>query len=187
MFGTDDMKQLVECAKRALEAEDRYLTGCFKTRNWRSRPDGICDNMNERYYQFVIWRELMATFRWRPRTERRWHDLAFYDDRTDELVAFAEIKGWWSSNGEAELPGIRRDLKEKLGLWGVPGVMLLLTSHLVEDAEENLYWLAEQLGVEREDLLTASFRTSPWPGDDRDTEFAVIGLLAKPQALLASA
>ena len=187
MFGNEDVRLVVECAKRALEAEDRHLTECFERRGWRSRPAGICDNMNARYYQFAIWRELMATFPWRARTERRGHDLAFYDDRTEELVAFAEIRGWWSVTGEEELPGIRRDLREKLGLWGVPGAMLVLTSQRVADAEGNLCWLADRLGVEREELVTASFRTSPWPGDEGETEFAVIGLLAKPQVLLATA
>ena len=187
MFGNEDVKRLVECASRALEAEDRYLASCFKARHWRSRPDGICDNMNERYYQFVIWRELMSSFPWRPRTERQGYDLAFYDDETDKLVAFAEIKGWWSASGKEELPGINRDMTDKLGILGIPGVMLILTSQRTEEAEENFCWLADELGVARNDMATASFRTSPWPGDDRDTEFAVIGFLATPKALPASA
>lgn len=190
MFGNEDLKRLVECASRALEAEDRYLVSCFEARhwrNWRSRPDGIRDNINERYYQFVIWRELMFSFPWRPRTERQGYDLAFYDDETDKPVAFAEIKGWWSVAGEDELPGIKRDMTDKLGVLEIPGVMLILTSHRVEDAEENHRWLARELGVSRNDMVTASFRTSPWPGDESDTELAVIGFLATPKALPTSA
>ena len=188
MFGNEDVKRLVECATRALEAEeDRYLVGCFKARQWRSRPDGICDNMNERYYQFVIWRELMSSFRCRPRTECQGYDLGFYDPETDRPEAFCEIKGWWSASGKQELRGINRDITDKVGVLGIPGVMLILTSHRAADAEENFCWLADELGMSRDDMVTASFRTSPWPGDDCATEFSVIGFLANAKALAASA
>lgn len=190
MFGNEDVKRLVECARQALEAEDRYLVNCFKARHWRpwrGRPDGIRDSTNERYYQFVIWRELMSSFPWRPRTEIQGYDLAFYDDQTGKPVAYAEIKGWWSFFGKRELPGINRDLTEKLRVLGIPGVMLILTSHPTEVAEENFCWLADELGVSRGDMVIRSFPTSPWPGEEGDTEFAVIGFLANPRALPASA
>jgi len=188
MFGNEDVKRLVECARRALEAEDRYLVSCFRARHWRpwrGRPDGIRDNTNEHYYQFVIWRELMSSFPWRSRTEPQRYDLAFYHDETAKPVAYAEIKGWWSPSGEEELPGISRDL-DKLGGSGIPGVMLILTSHRTEVAEKNFCWLADKLGVSRNDMVTASFPTSPWPGEEGDTEFAVIRFLANPKALPAS-
>ena len=186
MFGNEDLKRLVECAGRALECEHRYLVHCASERHWRGRPIGICDNTNERYYQFVVWRALMASFPWRPRTERRGYDLAFYNDETNELVAFAEIKGWWGVSGEQELPGIRRDL-EKLGILRIPGVMLILTCHPKNQAEDNFRWLAEKLGVSRDDIVTHSFDTPSWPDDDHPTEFAVIGFLVAQKTLPASA
>jgi hypothetical protein len=187
MFGKEDVSQLVECAKRALEAEDRYLTDCFKRRNWRSRPEGIRANINERYYQFIIWRELMCSFRWRPVTERGGYDLTFFDDESDGLVARAEIKGVWSKYGEAELPGIKEDMRDKLGVLAVPGVMLILTGQAVEDAKKNLCWLACELGVDRNEMIVSSFPTTPWPGDNRETEFAVIGFLVASEASPPSA
>jgi hypothetical protein len=177
MFGKEDVEQLVEFARCALEAEDRYLVGCFKARSWRRGPYGIRTNTNERYYQFIIWRKLMCSSRWRPKTEREGYDLTFYDDETDKPVARAEIKGWWSRSGTEELAHIKHDMRDKLGILKIPGVMLILTGQAVEDAEKNLCWLANGLGVDRSEMVTASFRTSPWPGDDRDTEFAVIGIL----------
>jgi hypothetical protein len=181
MFGNEDVKRLVECASRALENENRYLEGCFKACHWSSCENGpgICDNLNERYYQFVIWRELMLKFPWRSRTERQGYDIAFYDPK-GELAACAEIKGWWSDSGETELPGIKRDLKGKLEIAPVPGVMVILTCHLAEDAEENLCWLADELKMSRSELVTASFPVSAGSGDDGDWEFATIGLLVTP-------
>jgi hypothetical protein len=113
MFANEDVKRLVECASRALENENRYLESCFKERHWRTTENGpgICDNLNERYYQFVIWRELMKSFPWRPKTERKDYDIAFYDDAKSKLVACAEIKGWWSWSGRqaGDCAGSRSD------------------------------------------------------------------------------
>jgi hypothetical protein len=49
IFGNDDLKELVECAGRALEHEDRYLTGCAEVQGWKNIPGGIYANINERY------------------------------------------------------------------------------------------------------------------------------------------
>lgn len=178
MFGNGDLKLLVECAKRGLEAEDRYLLDCFATNHWKSGADGIgiFDNMNERYYQFVIWRTLMASFPWRVKTERKGYDLAFYDDASGKLEAVAEIKGWWSDEGEQELPGIKLDL-EKPGLLRIPGVMLILTSHPSEIAEENYKSLGKALRISRSDFATDYFH----PSGDAEWQFAIIGFLALPR------
>lgn len=184
------MRQLVDCAKQALEEENLYIESCFKKRGWKicENGPGICDNLNERYYQFVIWRGLMSSlFRWRSRTERKDYDLAFYDDETGKLEAVAEIKGWWSDSGERELPGIKRDLKGKLEIASVPGVMLILTSQLAEDAEDNFHWLAHELGINRTDMEISSFPVSAALSDEGRWEFAVIGFLARSQALPATA
>lgn len=179
MFGPEDAVCLVECAAQALEKEDRYLVECAATRQWlcRDRPAGICDNINERYYQFLIWRALMGSFRWRPRTEDQRYDLAFYDDEANRLVAVAEIKGWWSSSGGVELAGIRKDMESKLGIMKIPAMMLILTSQRKKDRDSNLKWLAAELGVRVTSMVIRSFDTNPWPGDRHATEFAVIGFL----------
>lgn len=183
MFGNGEVNQLVECAYRALKDENRYIENCFKARQWKSGESGpgICDNLNERYYQFVIWRKLMQSFPWRPRTEKQDYDLAFYDEK-DEFIGCAEIKGWWSESGETELQGIKRDLKGKLGIAPRPSVMVILTCHETEDAEENLCWLADELEISRSDMVTRSFPVSAGPGDEGNWEFAVIGFLVTPSA-----
>jgi hypothetical protein len=69
MFGKDELKLLVQCASRALEAEDRHLRYCFEARGWKGNEHGICENQIEKYYQFLIWSELMSSFPWQTRTE----------------------------------------------------------------------------------------------------------------------
>lgn len=181
MFGKGDVKQVVDCAVRALESEERHLVSCFEARHWDSGDNGpgICCNLNERYYQFIIWRELMKSFPLRSKTERGDYDLAFYDD-ANKLQAYAEIKGRWSDSGKPELPGIKRDLKGKLGIASVPGVMLILTSHERAIAKGNFDWLADQLQVNRNDMVIRSFPVSPGQSNDDDWEFAVIGFLVTP-------
>jgi hypothetical protein len=166
MFGKVDAKRLVECAGRALEAEDRYLANCFKARHWKGSEHGICAWWNERYYQFVIWRELMSSFPWRPELEWNLHDLAFFDNETDTdvPVAVAEIKLWASQSGTSELPAIKADMNA-LGLLRIPGVMLIFTAQLSGEAEDNFCWLAERLAVSRAGAVLDSgwrFRTRPW-------------------------
>ena len=58
MFGNEDLSALVECAERALKAEDRYLAGCANKHGWRP-PVGIDEVTNERFLQYVIWRALI--------------------------------------------------------------------------------------------------------------------------------
>src|SRR5579871_6428610 len=126
VFDNDDLKQFVESAGKALQAEDRYLLDCAAAQRWRIKT-GILENRNERYLQFIIWRELRRSFRWRPEIERRNFDLALCDDHTDKVAAFVEIKCWWSDAGDLEIAGIRRDIEEKLGVLGIPAVMLIIT------------------------------------------------------------
>jgi len=188
MFGSKDVQGLVDCAGRALEEEDRYLTKIADRRHWLSGRVGIRVNDNERYYQFLIWRALMDSFSLRPKVEREGrHDFVFYEGEAKRLVAVAELKGWWSDSGEAELPGIRSDM-ESLGILEVPGVMLIVTHHAKESAEENLKWLAGELRVSLADLKTYAFDAASLSREDlRPHEFVVIGFLVAQKALALSA
>lgn len=91
-------------------------------------------------------------------------------------VAIAELKGWWSSRGEREIPGIQSDIRE-LPMLKVPGVMLILTHHAKQQADENLKFLAEKLGVKADDFRTKAFDAQcVKSGDDSPDEFMVIGI-----------
>ena len=186
MFGKEHLDRLLVCAKSALEDEERYLAGCCAARNWKMTC-GLQTNRNERYYQFLIWRRLMAepmaTFPWRSKTERRWYDLAFYDDKTDQLVAVAEIKGWWG-DGKAELAGMKVDMRKlaaagikgdmaKLGTLPIPGVMLIITYQANKEAETNYGWLANELEVNHGAMKHVSFPVLP-----AGMEYAIIGFWA---------
>ncbi len=184
MFGEDDLKRLIECAKRALEREDRHLLGCFKERRWKGSGYGICANWNERYYQFLIWSELMRSFRWRPVLEWELHDFAFFDNETDTLAAVAEIKLWASTSGYSEIESIRGDING-FATRNVPGVMLVFTAQLVSEAKDNFDFLAEQLAISRSRMEIDSFPISTT--EEGDWEFALVGMLfpalVSPQAI----
>jgi len=139
---------------------------------------GLRRNTNERYYQFVIWSELMCSFPWLAETERDLSDFVFYDE-AHKPKAYAEIKGWWSTSGEDEIRGIRHDMDVKLGGRLDGGVMLILTSHARDNAKENFESLATTLNPPGNRFIVRSFETSPFKGQPQ--EFAVIGFLVHPK------
>lgn len=184
MFGPDDLKKVVECAGQALRAEDDYVTQCAKDHGWNDGPMGIRANTNERYYQFLIWRALMKSFPWRSQTEGLdRNDLVFWDGA--QLVARAEIKGWWSTDGKQEIPGIRGDIL-KLKAYREPGAMLILTQNPKGLTARNLRFLAERLSVNPDEFVTYTFDTAPWYKDKgTPAEFVVVGFLAAGSKLVA--
>jgi hypothetical protein len=161
MFSKDDLARLVESASHALEIEDRHLAGRFKANGWKGDEQGVCAYWNERYYQFRIWSELMSSFPWRPELEWESHDLAFFDNDADTSVpeAIAEIKLWASYSGSVELPRIRADIS-RLRARPMPGVMLVLTAELACEAKHNVNWLADQLGINPDEMVRKSFPIS---------------------------
>ena len=88
----------------------------------------------------------MCLFPWLAETERDLSDFVFYDE-ADKPIAYAEIKGWWSTKGEDEIPGIRHDMNVKLGGRLGGGVMLILGSHGTVNAEDCFRFLADKLAV----------------------------------------
>jgi hypothetical protein len=198
VFEPDDLKALVECAGKALEAEDRYLAETAASRGWvvEKRPRGIRANTNERHYQFVIWRELSASFRWRTETEREVSgsrgafDLVFFNGGSDQVVGVAEIKVVWGQDckyNEGDIQSIRGDIKKLAGA-GFPGVMLILTGQYCSNRERYLSGLAENLRVEQPEITCRTFDVEPWPGPrtgDKPTEFLVIGFIVKPASATA--
>lgn len=132
----------------------------------------------------MIWRELRRWCRWRCETERQGYDLAFYDDEINELVAYAEIKRWWSDSGNQELPQIQRDIHDKLAHLSIPGIMLVLTWNYKAEAEQNLDILADVLKLPRNEFVSQAFDTVPWPASPNDpTEIMVIGFFAPKRTM----
>jgi len=179
MFGNEHLKALVECAGRALEFEDRYLTGCAHVRGWKTIRTGIWANINERYYQFVVWRALMSSFPWRPHTEAQTHDLAFYEGESNELVGVAEMKVWYGKTYGVE--AIRADV-QSLRKVSVPAVMLIIAGLPKERTEERLEWLAEKIEVSRQDFVTYTFDTVPCPPDPPPRHFRSYRVLRASRA-----
>jgi hypothetical protein len=191
MFGRDDLKALVECAGQALKDEDAFLTQCAKDHGWNDGPMGLRASTNERYYQFVIWRALMRSSPWRPQTERLDRtDLVLWDAVSNKVAALSEIKGWWSTDGILEIPGIQRDIAKlrASSASSAPGVMLILTHNPKDLTEKNLDFLAKRLSVSLDVFMTYKFDTPPWYRDKgTPVEFVVIGFLTAQSPLAASA
>jgi hypothetical protein len=176
VFDCTGLASLVKCAKRALETEDRRLANGYKIRRWNGAEQGICAYWNERYYQCLIWSELICSFEWRPKLEWHRYDLALFDDETssDIPVACAEIKLWASKNGRSELPTIQADIN-KLRRLPMPGVMLILTAHWTSEAKANFDWLAKELDINKACMETDSFAIST--EEKGNWEFAIIGFV----------
>lgn len=120
MARTDVLENLIYRAGTGLEAEDRLLIGAGRV---RGENGGLLRLVNERYYQFIVWRSVLST--WRATVEESRHDLHLAD--ANGLAAIVEMKGWWSPNGEKELPGIGRDLA-KLDSCATPVALLMVFS-----------------------------------------------------------
>jgi len=184
-FDKNDLSELVECAKRALEREEQYLAECIKSNRWDFGPTGgLMCNPNEHYFQFLIWRELMKSFRFRPITEHhKRSDLAFRDKSNNGLVAVAEIKGWWADEkkDQAEVRAIRRDINKMQFETpsSVKMVMLVLTTYIKEDRKDWFTDLARRLKIPREEIEVRTFDNTE-EGDDERWEFAIGGFFVPP-------
>lgn len=167
-------RQLIKIAAQALEIEDRFLLGAM-TANRKAYPDvndgtpratgGILRINNERYYQFAIARALVSSFPYEAVIERDTHDLVLLDNK-DKTKWFAaiEMKRWMSNNGEAEIPGIKHDINEKLAKAKVSGkvpnaLMLVFSANEESKTEINLDWLATKLLTQKDKWVVCQFPT----------------------------
>jgi hypothetical protein len=153
MFSKDDLQELVNIAGYALETEDRFIAGCVATHPELYQGTdfaGILRFNNERYYQFLIARNLMSEFPYRVELERDTYDIVLYassDAGAKDFAAVGEIKRWMSTTGEPEIPAIRRDI-EKLKPCRCPTFLLIITSSQPGKTQENIEFLAEKLAIE---------------------------------------
>jgi hypothetical protein len=113
-FMDDFIQRLVNLSGSALQIEDCVLlTSVAKNQLvYPNENGGILRFNNERYYQFVIARALVAEIEYRVQIEVETHDLLLGLPR--EPFAVVEMKRWMSSTGESEIPAILHDLHKKL-------------------------------------------------------------------------
>ena len=201
MFGSEELNRLVECAARALQCEDAHIQECERRNKWPPGRFGFSGLRRlsgaERYYQAIIWRELISSFpllavmEWRATDKYIKQgclrapgpcDLAFVDT-AGEPVALVEIKTWFGPSGKSELKAIEYDMANKLENLAIPSAELVLTCHGSDNAEDNFQFFACEMQIPRSSLVIKSFLTSP------GCEFAVFGFMVKAQgeAHMASA
>ena len=133
-------QELVQTAGSALEIEDRYILGCLAARG--GNGGGLLANQNERYYQFMIWRQLMS--RWDVKTELQTHDLVISYGNGKHAVI--EIKRWFSASGDRELPGIRRDITKMVdNKQCSQAFMMIISVNPLECTSGNLAFLQTEI------------------------------------------
>jgi hypothetical protein len=156
------LKQLINTAGMALEAEDRYMLGAVTANRiaYPGESGGILRINNERYYQFIVARALMSSIPYKVSVEVDSHDLLLEVPGTNKRFAIVEMKRWMSEKGEREIPGIRRDLFEKLpAAKAALKLMLLFSANPLGQMPQQIAWLSERLNVSTERWVTYCFTT----------------------------
>ena len=173
---------IVEIGGRALEFEDRFMIGCTTVRSelyGEEEPRGLLRLANERYYQFVVSRALLSNYAYHVGVERGTHDFVISAKAGEKSwLAVGEMKKWFSSVEEAEMPGMRADI-QKLQRTGGSAFFLVVTFWPPDDGLRCLRALTAGLRLQHSDLIHHySFRTISWaPETVRD--FALVGFRVK--------
>lgn len=178
MLHPDYLDELVEIGGRALEQEDRFITGCVTLNHHLygdGKPGGLLRFSNERYYQFIICRALMSAYRYRVTLEEERRDFVLRESATSTCpCAISEMKTWLSSRPETGLAGMRTDLT-KLRTIDVPGFFLVATAWPLQEAAGLLEQLVKDLELtDAPEPCQYRFQTIGWP-DAPEREFELLG------------
>ena len=166
----DSLKGIVDIATLALRDEDEYLLGAVERNSqaYGQESGGLLRINNERYYQFVVARELISKYEFPIDIEKDTYDLVVYEGKKYKTVV--EMKRWMSSTGRTEVAGIKNDINEKLLLANSLSSLMLIYSANPPNVciESNVRWLADKLGVDYnlEKWYWASFDTKNIEGND---------------------
>ncbi len=187
-FGIDELKKIVQLAGQELEREDRYIAGCFARNPVYPARDhewipGIYYLKDERYYQRVVARALLASFAFRVKLEEphaQGHfDLALYSTDPVEQIAVGEMKVCMK-NGWPELGSIKNDMR-KLREKVCGKFLVIFTMSPRGETDGNVKDLLRRLQCSEDSHHVSSFNSvyNNGRGHVLDGEFAVIGILLK--------
>lgn len=159
-------QQLARVASEALRFEDDLLQEQIRRNpsvypSDRSHP-GILRSNDEHYYQFAVARHMVGTVPYEVRTEVNKQDLVLIDPKDQRhVVVVVEMKRWMSEKGDQELPGIKRDMLDKLPKAKADRKIMMIFSAnpLGHPREENIGYLAKKLGTEMEEWEQSCFPT----------------------------
>ncbi len=199
-FGMSKLELIVDLAGRELEREDRYIAGSFARNPAYSAPGdkwfpGILHLDDEKYYQRVTARALLASFPLRVQLEEQAErdnnehfDLVLYSGDTRERVAVGEIKRCMHAGDiENDANPVRKDVaKLKRLAPATCSQFMVLFALNPRDPQRNTdnWWipaLRKQVPLGPDIQLTSYlFPTEAhWPNQPSEHEFGVIGLLLK--------
>ena len=86
-----------------MQAEDCLLRAAV---HHRGKHGGLVHILNERYYQFIVWRAVLPV--WHAVTEREGNrDLIL---TCEDGKHYFEMKTWFGATGKREIPGMQRDI-----------------------------------------------------------------------------
>ena len=91
------LKEVVTLGGLALQSEDCLLRAAVHI---RQEHGGLVRVLNERYFQFVVWRAILP--RWHADIERATWDLTV---TTNDKKHFFEMKNWRGKSGDDQLKG----------------------------------------------------------------------------------
>ena len=145
-----EIKAIVEIASNALKEEDSYLSNSVKGNSIyaNDQTKGILRFNNERFYQYIIAREMLKVYPGYIDLEKDTHDLVIYGSESNKYKIVVEMKRWMSSGGASELPGIKSDVSEKLSVSNSDkSLMLVFSSNPDKDklTEENIKFLTNEI------------------------------------------
>ena len=149
----DDRLSLAEnitnVACEALEEENREIYGIiFKNdQAYKGCHKGILHFNNERFYQYLIAKNIAKHLGGFVKTEHEYHDVVLVNHDAN-LSAVIEIKRWMSATGEPELPKIANDVT-KLRSSKVQGekILLVISSNPTGSTNENSRILLEKTAI----------------------------------------
>lgn len=173
-FGPNELKQIVELTGQELEHEDRHIAESYRRNAVYSARDtewipGILHFRDERYFQRVAARGLLASLPLRVRLEDRAQlghpsDFAMYSDEPNQRVAVGEMKLWMRAGpDEPGMQSIRRDIQQ-LASQPCGQFVLVLTVSPAGGTEQNISRLLDELSCAGKPHELHVFRTAFWPG-----------------------
>ena len=133
-----DVTDFVLRAGLGLEAEDRLLLGSHLVHGTHG---GLWRLINERYFQFIVWRALAPKYAVKVETEGR-ADLVLTEGESKYVF---EMKRWFSANGERELPSINLDIDKLRKSDAAIKGMIVFAAGARSTSVEHCSWLEEQL------------------------------------------
>ncbi|HVB17790.1 MAG TPA: hypothetical protein VNF04_14735 [Stellaceae bacterium] len=165
----DILREVVTLGGLALELEDCLVRTAVYN---RGKHGGLVRNQNERYYQFVVWRAVLA--RWDAVTEKTtegWDLKVIVNDQNH----YFEMKNWKNGQESRQFRNMQKDVDK---LYNVEnGYILIISDNPRGQTDANLDYLSKHLVGLGKDSQEYRFCTYAESGDRH--EFWIAGWTVK--------